>query len=181
MALIDKLTAIAEAIRGKTGKEDKLTLEQMAAEIEGITGGLKYDMGTFMVSSSSIEPPYYIAHNLGEAPNIIFVWTDEFKEMSESEYPYSTSTALGFVAIDTRSFIGLPQRLTSTVTNTYPFLTIDFYLYSGDSRINVMAPTSTAYVVNWNPTDTGFRVPKMSASIYWREGVEYKYFVARVQ
>lgn len=33
MALIEKLTAIAEGIRGKTGKEDKLTLEQMAEEI----------------------------------------------------------------------------------------------------------------------------------------------------
>lgn len=40
MALIEKLTAIAEAIRAKTGKTDKLTLDQMPVEIEGIqTGG----------------------------------------------------------------------------------------------------------------------------------------------
>ena len=40
MALIDKLTAIADAIRGKTGKTGALTLDQMAAEIAGIqTGG----------------------------------------------------------------------------------------------------------------------------------------------
>lgn len=40
MALTDKLTAIADAIRGKTGKEDALTLDQMPSEIEGIqTGG----------------------------------------------------------------------------------------------------------------------------------------------
>ena len=40
MALIEKLTAIADAIRGKTGKTDGLTLEQMPGEIEGIqTGG----------------------------------------------------------------------------------------------------------------------------------------------
>ncbi len=36
MALIDKLTAIGDAIRTKTGKSDTLTLEQMATEIEGI-------------------------------------------------------------------------------------------------------------------------------------------------
>ena len=36
MPLIDKLTAIANAIRGKTGKEDSLTLEQMVTEIEDI-------------------------------------------------------------------------------------------------------------------------------------------------
>jgi hypothetical protein len=39
MALTDKLVAIANAIRGKTGKEDPLTLEQMVTEIEGIEAG----------------------------------------------------------------------------------------------------------------------------------------------
>lgn len=36
MALIDKLTNVADAIRGKTGKEEPLTLEQMATEISAI-------------------------------------------------------------------------------------------------------------------------------------------------
>lgn len=39
MALIDKLTAIADAIRSKTGKSDKLSLEQMAEEIGSIEVG----------------------------------------------------------------------------------------------------------------------------------------------
>lgn len=39
MALTNKLEAIAEAIRDKTGKTDKLTLDQMPAEIESISGG----------------------------------------------------------------------------------------------------------------------------------------------
>lgn len=40
MALTDKLTAIADAIREKTGKTDGLTLDAMPGEIEGIqTGG----------------------------------------------------------------------------------------------------------------------------------------------
>lgn len=40
MALIDKLTAIGDAIREKTGKTDALTLDQMPTEIAGIeTGG----------------------------------------------------------------------------------------------------------------------------------------------
>ena len=39
MALTDKLTAIANAIRGKTGKTDSLTLDQMATEIAGIQAG----------------------------------------------------------------------------------------------------------------------------------------------
>lgn len=39
MALTDKLTAIANAIRAKTGKTESLTLEQMPTEIESITTG----------------------------------------------------------------------------------------------------------------------------------------------
>lgn len=40
MALTDKLRAIGDAIRGKTGKTEEMTLDQMAVEIDGIqTGG----------------------------------------------------------------------------------------------------------------------------------------------
>lgn len=39
MALTDKLTAIADAIRSKTGKTDGMTLDQMPGEIEGIEAG----------------------------------------------------------------------------------------------------------------------------------------------
>lgn len=39
MALTDKLRAIADSIRAKTGKTDGLTLDQMATEIAGIEGG----------------------------------------------------------------------------------------------------------------------------------------------
>mgnify|MGYP003289745933 CR=1 FL=1 len=39
MALTDKLIAIADAIRGKTGKTDEMTLDQMVTEISGIEGG----------------------------------------------------------------------------------------------------------------------------------------------
>ena len=38
MALIDKLTNIAEAIRGKTGSTELLTLDEMATAISSITG-----------------------------------------------------------------------------------------------------------------------------------------------
>ena len=39
MALTNKLTAIADAIRTKTGKTDSMTLEQMATEISNISVG----------------------------------------------------------------------------------------------------------------------------------------------
>ena len=39
MALTNKLTAIGNAIRGKTGKTELLTLDQMPTEISNIQGG----------------------------------------------------------------------------------------------------------------------------------------------
>jgi hypothetical protein len=39
VALINKLNAIGDAIREKTGKEDLLTLDQMPSEIRSISGG----------------------------------------------------------------------------------------------------------------------------------------------
>ena len=39
MAIIEKLEAIGNAIRAKTGKSEKLSLDQMPAEIAGIEGG----------------------------------------------------------------------------------------------------------------------------------------------
>lgn len=39
MALTNKLTAIADAIRTKTGKTDTMTLEQMVTEISSISVG----------------------------------------------------------------------------------------------------------------------------------------------
>lgn len=50
MALTDKLTAVADAIRGKTGKPDRLTLDEMPQAIAGIEGGggVKYTVGTLV-------------------------------------------------------------------------------------------------------------------------------------
>jgi hypothetical protein len=52
MALTDKLVAIANAIRCKTGKEDPLTLVQMATEIEGIETGLTEEEAQAMVEAA---------------------------------------------------------------------------------------------------------------------------------
>ena len=62
MALTDKLTAIGDAIRTKTGGTDLLTLDQMATEIANISGGgggdlsiedLSLDIKDYSLGSSS--------------------------------------------------------------------------------------------------------------------------------
>ena len=52
MALTDKLTAIANAIRSKTGKTDALTLEQMPSEIKSISSGGITPSGTKNITAN---------------------------------------------------------------------------------------------------------------------------------
>lgn len=56
MALTNKLSAIGDAIREKTGKADKLSLEQMVTEIAGIeTGGGGKDLSAGLIDGSLTE------------------------------------------------------------------------------------------------------------------------------
>lgn len=52
MALIDKLTNIAEAIRGKTGGTDLLTLDEMATAIASIQTGINAEEITIAMDAS---------------------------------------------------------------------------------------------------------------------------------
>lgn len=63
MALTDKLNAIGEAIRAKTGKTDKLTLDEMPNEIASISGG-----GT-TPANPIIEPLSVTENGTYTAPN----------------------------------------------------------------------------------------------------------------
>ena len=59
MALTNKLSAIGDAIRAKTGKSEKLTLDSMVTEINSITtggsGGAAYDIVAFINGSAPLS------------------------------------------------------------------------------------------------------------------------------
>ena len=178
MALTDKLTNIADAIREKTGSTRTMNLEGMAAAIAGITGGggagLAYDMGEFVLdadikgSSSSAIP-----HNLSEVPEFILVWTDDFAGLSE-ENPAARQCNLGYIWL--KNLCGLMQRLTSTATGNA--LTINLVLNNADYRIQVISANSASYLTN-QPTAEYFGLNQTSGNNYWRAGVTYKYFVSK--
>jgi hypothetical protein len=70
MALIDKLTAVANAIRGKTGGTEPLTLDQMAVAITGIQTGGGSSGGASGIYMAKVTPTedlseMTITHNLG--------------------------------------------------------------------------------------------------------------------
>lgn len=53
MALTDKLKAIADAIRGKTGETAEMTLDEMATAIEGISVGAETKMATVTLTNTT--------------------------------------------------------------------------------------------------------------------------------
>ena len=53
MALTDKLKAIANAIRGKTGETAEMTLDEMATAIEGISAGAETKMATVTLTNTA--------------------------------------------------------------------------------------------------------------------------------
>ena len=97
MALTNKLKAIADAIRGKTGKTEEMTLEQMATEIAGIEAD-GYDKGfddgkqseydkfwdTYQDYGNKTSYSVYLGAFAGQ------VWTDE---LFRPKYPLVVTSA----------------------------------------------------------------------------------------
>ena len=178
MALIDKLTAIADAIRGKTGGTALLTLDDMAAAIAGIPSGggsgLDYDMGEVVLENDTAGiPTISVNHQLGMTPGFILVWTDDFAGLS-ADNTATQQCNLGYLWLDRP--MGLDQRLTAAATGTA--MTINFFIPSGDYRINFALPNTTAYLAV-SPTADMLYLYRIGNSHYWRAGITYKYFVSK--
>lgn len=179
MALTNKLTAIADAIRGKTGKTEEMTLDQMPLEIAGIVagwGGLAYDMGEFILSEDANDyKSVSIPHSLGEIPGFVLVWTDDFSNLS-AENPATQQCNLGYLYC--KNLFGILQKLTSAASTEG--LTINFNLTSGDYRATVSAPNSASYCAYTSIVKAdSISVTKIGNGYYWRAGVKYKYFVSK--
>ena len=111
MALTDKLTAIADAIRGKTGGTDGLTLDQMATEIAGIEAGgggggigaVKFlDVDITVEASTTTKVDYVV---------------DGLEIVSSAENPANASSA--FAIKDAYVAFISPKNITGTPSGTF--------------------------------------------------------------
>lgn len=71
MSVNELMTGLADSVRLKTGKTGKMTLEQIADAITGITveGDVGFTCGTFTASSTGSSRTIY--HNLGQVPGAV--------------------------------------------------------------------------------------------------------------
>jgi hypothetical protein len=138
MALIDKLSAIGDAIRAKTGKTDKMTLDQMPNEIASIqTGG--GGGGNIAVTSVVISDEY--EHQ----------WTRVYATTYDNEFNYAIRTPND----------GPSMHIPNAVSKSCLIVVKSF----GDSNVNEDAiPISGATIISVN--NQTFEIDGMSIDIY---------------
>lgn len=83
MSINSKMTAIADAIRAKTGASEPLTLDGMAAAVAGMSAGgaAKRAAGSFTTNASC-----QASVNCGFRPDVVIVYTPSYKANSTSTY-----------------------------------------------------------------------------------------------
>ena len=131
MALTDKLTAIANAIREKTGSIEEMTLDMMATEISGITSGSNaFTMKDYLTLRSGDGFQFYSFGGTYEALSKILKYRDTSSVTSmESMFEYcdslttipqldiSSVTGMYKMFHECTSLTTIPQLDTSSVTN----------------------------------------------------------------
>ena len=167
MALTDKLTAIANAIRGKTGGTKKLTLDEMVAAINSISGGggglpagiAAAAFGEYAVASDFTTTRQTVTHNLGVVPDLVLFYYDG----GNIATTYSMLFALRCTKFGYRS----------SAYNGYN-------AYHGNSTTTVsLANTNSTSVGVSNLTATTFQIASHSTSYYWRGGRTYKWLAIK--
>lgn len=179
-ALDAGMTAVADAIRAKAGNADLLAWpDGFKAAIEAISGGggtgLSYDMGEFVLDADTNGiHAQYIIHNLGEKPDFILVWTDDYVGVTNPDKTYGTN--LGFVWLN--QLMGLDNWFTSVTSGEGT--TVLFTQSKGGTDMNVVKPTSAAYTLtSAGVSPESFRLTSSSQVNYWRAGTTYKYFISK--
>lgn len=172
-----KIQGLISNANNTTGNTDATLTNAVNSLIAGFgTGGgdgMKYDIGEFVLDADVKALNPSLPHNLGEIPEFILVWTEDFAGLSE-ENPAGQQCNLGYVWL--KNLTCMLQRLTTAASGDS--LTVNFNLASGDYRIQPVAPTSAVYLAK-QPTAEYFWLHQTGGSNYWRAGVTYKYFVSK--
>lgn len=152
MALTDKLTAIADAIRGKTGGTEEMTLDAMVSAIKGIEaggGGLpagitEIKSGSWTQATNDSSGSFTIPHGCSRTPRFIIVNSD-----------YATSGANYYNSI----------QLAALVIS-------DDGKYSGGGQLNGFA-TGTVDTLSWDNINLIFT---NYTARRWRQGNTYTWY-----
>ena len=146
MSVNEKMTAIADAIRVKTGETAPLSLDAMASAIAGIAGtsGLRYTNGTFegtttWSSTSATYKNVTVTHDLGVRPQFILIFLDD----TIYTPTYSSSTSASYTQL-VYSFNKIYKNESSVWYNTYYAAYATFSRFQYYSSASATSPSYTA-------------------------------------
>lgn len=82
----EKLTALADAVREKTGETSPLSLDAMTSLIMTLGSGsglpVGITMGEFVTTEETKNGGFSIEHGLGKMPNYVFIWSSDINLQS---------------------------------------------------------------------------------------------------
>lgn len=170
------LTSVADAIRTKGGTSAALAfpaefVSAIAAIPSGGGGSLKYEIGTFTLENDVVnQSGYAIPHNLGIAPDVVFVWPTPNGGTGPQRGYFYFKAPLG----ETQQYI------TSTGTSDYPV--VGFYYVSSFGpplKTRISTPGSSSYSIGSAsvPTAANIYLFKFASSATWYAGT-YNYFIS---
>ena len=176
MALTDKLTAIADAIRSKGGTTDQLTLTGMVDAINAIqtgSGGIQSASGEYSIADDVVNLNIDIS-DIGFAPDLVVVYLDE----TGMEYT-STPTKIWYLSYvpDIIDMIPVGVNINIVYSRTNVGM-----LWRGErgKYTQQMAATTTNYVGTSN-SETGIYIHLMrSSSTYPIIAGTYKWFAYKI-
>ena len=143
MALINKLSAIGDAIREKTGKEDLLTLEQMPEEIRGISGGGGEEIEPIVLSgdcsyacAGSLSGEFIKLYGNKISTNSIYNMSGMFKNnKTVVNIPFIINTSSSWLSCESMFEYATCLKKAPKIKGTHSLQTSN---YSEDIRMNKM-------------------------------------------
>lgn len=158
MSVFDKMTAIADAIRGKTGGTAALTLDQMATAIAGLEAGEGVSLpGVAEVSCGEFVPAsdvsaMSISHGLSERPQLCAIWAT-----GELKYAQLVASSICYVSDARDGNTKAEMSLATAGTGTALYLANSSSLRGGISSVD----------------DTAFYITKGSTEKFLTAGTKY--------
>lgn len=177
MALIDKLKAIANAIRAKTGKSDSLTLDQMPTEIASIetgsSGGGEVNTITGSFSPSASSGTYQV--EIPKLPRAVFVYATDISDTIDRYELHSWMMVNPNPVLANGNSVHVAARYkSSTSSGTTLSQGTNFNTYTYNSSYTGTSASAYQYSVCVTSSKVYF---KQAGNYRFRVGVTYNYYI----
>ena len=164
MTAKEKLTALADSIREKTGATGLLSLDAMTEAVKAFEGGglpTGWATGTFNTTAATMSGNIQIEHGLGAIPDVVVI----FKELPERV----TGSVRGAVRFN------FGEEFDEEL-GYYPNLTVQHCF--GDSSSSV---AKLAGSVDYDDNRETFTVPALSSSYVYVPAFTYRWIAIRLE